>query len=44
VVASDYCRDATGGRDVVGELVVAAAEVLHEGVPGDGDLRGDIRT
>ncbi len=34
--------DALGGRCVGSEFVVATAEVVHEGVPGDDHLRGPV--
>ncbi len=39
---SEDCRDSGGGRGVESEFVVAAAQVLHEGVPGDDHLRCSI--
>jgi hypothetical protein len=37
----ECCADPVAGGDVGGEFVVAAADVLHEGVPGGRDLRTD---
>jgi hypothetical protein len=34
--------DPQGGAGVDSEFVVPAAQILHEGVPGDHDLRGPI--